>query len=65
MRVRLDESVCVGAGRCVSEAPLVFDQDDDTGLAKVLIAEVPADQAGAVREAFAFCPSRAIVLDES
>jgi ferredoxin len=64
MRVRLDEAVCVSAGRCVSAAPLVFDQDEETGLGKILVAKVPADQAARVRQAFADCPSRAITIHD-
>jgi ferredoxin len=62
MRVSADRDVCIGSGNCVLTAPAVFDQDDEEGLVVLLKAEVAPDDAGAVREAVARCPSGALRL---
>ena len=61
MRVELDESRCVTAGRCVVAAPDIFDQRDD-GVAVVLDATPGADRHEVVRQAAAACPGLAIRL---
>ena len=53
--------MCVGAGMCVLTAPEVFDQDDD-GIVEVLVAEPPADEEDAVKQAATLCPSGAVRL---
>jgi ferredoxin len=63
MKVAADRDVCIGSGNCVLVAPQVFDQDDDEGLVVVLTtSEVDPSDAGAVRDAVAHCPSRALRL---
>lgn len=64
MRVTADRSVCIGAGLCALTAPTVFDQDDDSGLVKVLNANPDATHAPAVREAADICPSGAVTFTE-
>ena len=62
MRVEVDEFRCVSAGQCVLAAPEVFDQRADDGIAVVLTPEPVPQQYGAVREAEAMCPAKAILL---
>jgi ferredoxin len=64
MKVIADLEVCIGAGVCVLTAPDVFDQGADDGLVRVLVAEVPADEARLVREAVDLCPSAALSIAE-
>jgi ferredoxin len=64
MRVTAAREVCIGSGNCVFAAPQVFDQDDDEGLVVVLTAEVGPQDAGAVRDAVAHCPSGALRIIE-
>lgn len=63
MRVQIDESRCQGHGRCVLIAPDYFDVDE-TGLGKVLVAEIAAADAADLREARHCCPENAIELAE-
>jgi ferredoxin len=64
MRVVLDEEECLGYANCVLEAPDLFDIDDDTGQAVILVDPVPEDRAEAARAAVKVCPSRALSLEE-
>ena len=41
----VDEDVCIGSGECVAEDPDAIELDD-TGCARVLIAELEEDRAG-------------------
>ena len=61
MKVILDRDLCCGAGQCVLSAPAVFDQDDD-GIARLLVEMPPAEQHDDVREAALICPRQAIDL---
>jgi ferredoxin len=60
VRVAADREVCIGSGNCVFSAPAVFDQDDDEGLVVLRTVDVDAQDAGAVRDAVAHCPSGAL-----
>jgi ferredoxin len=64
MRVTAAREVCIGSGNCVFAAPEVFDQDDDEGLVVLLTAEVGPQDADAVRDAVAHCPSGALRIAE-
>jgi ferredoxin len=64
MKVTLDQDSCVASGQCVLTAPEVFDQRDEDGIAVLLAAEPPADQADDVRQAAAVCPALAIQIQE-
>jgi ferredoxin len=63
MRVQIDESRCQGHGRCVLIAPNYFDVDE-SGLGKVLRAQVAESDAADLREAQHSCPENAIALSE-
>jgi ferredoxin len=64
MKVIADLEVCIGAGVCVLTAPDVFDQSADDGRVKVLVDEVPADQARLIHEAVDLCPSAALSITD-
>ncbi|MGO9219863.1 MAG: ferredoxin [Streptosporangiaceae bacterium] len=63
MRVAVDRELCEANGVCTGLAPGVFDLDDADYL-HILVAEVPAELAGAVRSAVASCPKQALRLEE-
>ena len=65
MRVAADREVCIGSGNCVYSAPTVFDQDDEEGLVVLLTAQVDPQDADAVRNAVAHCPSGALRIVEA
>ncbi|WSF74611.1 ferredoxin (plasmid) [Streptomyces decoyicus] len=64
MRVTVDTERCVGSGQCALNAPDMFDQRDEDGVAVVLLAEPPADTHTALRTAAALCPASAIRLTD-
>ncbi|GIE90175.1 ferredoxin [Actinoplanes regularis] len=64
MKVRLDQDRCVSSGQCVLNAPAVFDQRDEDGVAVLLVADPDEDQADDVRQAAALCPALAILVEE-
>lgn len=64
MRVAVDLSRCQGYANCLSAAPGVFDLDDESGLAVVLVAEPPSGACEQARHAARMCPVGAIVIEE-
>ena len=60
MRLEVDLAKCQGYANCVVEAPDLFDLDDDTGKAVVLVAQVPEAEEDQARRAIADCPVSAI-----
>lgn len=64
MHLEIDETLCSGCGQCVMEAPELFDQRDEDGVAFLLRQpESSTDEADATR-AKAACPADAIVSGE-
>ncbi|MEO8752150.1 MAG: ferredoxin [Casimicrobiaceae bacterium] len=64
MRVIVDRGRCVSSGNCADLAPLVFTQDDDSGVV-VLLQEHPDESLReVVRRAAMLCPSQAIRVEE-
>jgi ferredoxin len=62
-RVRVDQARCIGAGRCVLQAPEIFDQREEDGIVILLQdAPDPAFYDRAVRAA-AQCPARVIEIE--
>ncbi|MFF7594493.1 ferredoxin [Streptomyces mirabilis] len=64
MKITIEQDKCVAAGQCVANAPDVFDQRDEDGVAVLLSAEPPAELADDVRYAAAVCPALAIHIEE-
>jgi ferredoxin len=64
LRVLAELDVCIGAGVCVLTAPKVFDQGEDDGLVRLLVAPVPDEYTAAVRDAVDLCPSGALSLED-
>lgn len=64
MKIRLDDDLCTGHGRCYSLAPDLFEPDDDDGHGVPLHdGEVPPGAEDAARKAASNCPERAISLE--
>lgn len=61
MKVSVNDNLCQGHARCFVIEPQVFDLDDH-GHAVTLAVDVDATLEGAVRDAAANCPERAITL---
>ena len=61
MKATVDLTRCSGIGMCEMLASQVFEVTDE-GQARVLVSEVPADQADAVREAVSSCPTGALAV---
>ena len=64
MHVTVDTRLCQAYANCVAAAPEVFELDEVTGVAVVLIADPPDRLRHAVEQAVALCPTRAIVASE-
>jgi ferredoxin len=64
MRIVLDEEECLGYANCVVEAPELFDIDEGTGKAVILVEPVPEDAADAAGAAVKMCPARALTLED-
>ena len=62
-RLRVDEALCVGHGRCYALAPDVFDEDE-RGHCVVRLEEVDGELIEQARLAEQNCPESAIRLDE-
>ncbi len=63
MRIELDLTKCQGYANCVVEAPELFDLDETSNKAVLLVEHVSPDLAAAAQQAEANCPVRAITLD--
>ncbi len=63
MRVKVDEALCSGQGRCWKYAPNVYDLDDaGFNVARGQEIEVPAGEERAATMGMKACPERAITL---
>ncbi|MDD5678260.1 MAG: ferredoxin [Kiritimatiellae bacterium] len=62
MKAIVNADECTGCGLCADNCPAVFEIDN--GVAKVLVASVPADAMDACRDAAANCPVEAIKIEE-
>jgi ferredoxin len=60
-RLELDESACVGHGRCYVLAPEIFEEDDD-GHCVLKRSHVAGAQEEAARRGVANCPEDALKL---
>jgi ferredoxin len=65
MKIRIDEDLCSGHGRCYSLAPDVFAARDDDGFGEVIGDGTVAPELEAqARKAAANCPERAVLIDD-
>jgi ferredoxin len=63
VRVTVDRDVCEANAVCAGLVPEMFAVDDEDNL-HILMAEVPAGLADAVRHAVRSCPKAALTLHE-
>ena len=63
MKAIVDADTCTGCGLCVDNCPEVFELSDD-GIAKVKVAQVPAELAESCRDAADNCPVEAITIED-
>lgn len=60
MKVKVDQTKCIGCGNCVAlSESQVFDFNDD-GLAHCILEEIPSDLEEITKEAIDECPTEAI-----
>jgi ferredoxin len=64
MRTWVDLDLCEGCASCLVAAPDVFDFDDDTGKAVVLVERPEPALRPSVRTAALHCPVRAVLIAE-
>ena len=64
LKLRVDTAACIGAGRCVAEAPGVFDQGEDDGIVILLQETLAEEDYKRARAAVALCPAQAIRIEE-
>lgn len=58
MNVDVDHESCIGCGACAELCPEVFEMDDRTGKARVVIFEAAATDC--IEEAITTCPAECI-----
>ncbi len=63
MKVHLNESLCVGHGRCEGVLPTVFEVNDE-GFATVHEDAIPGADTSGIRAAVEACPSAALTIEE-
>ena len=65
MKLKVDEMLCSGHGRCARYAPAIFTLDDagfNTAVGSVI--DIPAADEGSATTAMRACPERAIARGE-
>ena len=62
MNVRIDESGCIGCGLCTQVCPEVFEMGD-SGVAEVIMEEVPENLEDSAQEAADSCPVEVITVE--
>lgn len=62
-RVRVDEEICTGHGRCYALAPAVYDADE-TGHCRVQEAEISEALLEQAKLGESSCPEGAITVEE-
>lgn len=64
MKVNVDESKCLGCGKCVATTnEKIFDFNDD-GFAVAVVDVVEENDVDIVKEAIEDCPTSAIYIEE-
>jgi ferredoxin len=65
MKIRVDEELCTGHGRCYTLAPELLSYDDEGYVTiRGTAMEVPAEQESQAKEAAASCPEGAITIED-
>ena len=64
MNVSIDESGCIGCGLCTQVCPEVFEMGD-SGVAEVIMEEVPENLEDSAQEAADSCPVEVITGEET
>ena len=62
MNESIDESGCIGCGLCTQVCPEVFEMGD-SGVAEVIMEEVPENLEDSVQEAADSCPVEVITVE--
>ena len=62
MKIVLDESLCVGHGRCYALAPDVYDADDVGHCVLKITGDLPAELEEAARVGASNCPEDALTI---
>ena len=62
MKLRIDQELCTGHGRCYMLAPSLFEADDE-GYGQLLDVD-PKDHEAEARKAVLGCPERAVILED-
>jgi ferredoxin len=65
IRIAVDVAACQGYACCMMEAPALFDIDDETDKAVVLVAEAGDEATDRARAAERACPARAVSIQAS
>ena len=63
MRITIDLENCKGYACCMMEAPNLFDVDDDTGKAVLLVEHPTEQQRDEAERAVRSCPANVITLE--
>ncbi len=64
IRVSVDLDGCMGYACCMMEAPNVFDIDDESGKAVLLVENPPEELRDDVERGARSCPARVIAVEE-
>lgn len=65
LKLTVDLDGCKGYACCMMEAPNLFDVDDDTGKAILLIENPTEDQRAEAEAGVRSCPANVIKLEET
>jgi ferredoxin len=64
MKAHVDLDRCDGYANCVLNADRIFDIEDASGQAVVLMADIPVELADELHRAAVSCPAQAITVEE-
>lgn len=64
MKAVVDPDLCSGCEICVETCPDVFEMNDEEGIARVKVDEVPEDARECAKQAEEECPVDAIIVKE-
>ena len=64
LQVIVNQDKCASSGNCAEIAPVVFTQDDNTGVVILLEDQPEEEQREAVKRAALLCPAQAIIVKE-